>query len=253
MHGDEAMNRLNRTAGSIPEKLHFPSINNLCNMEIGHEGNGVPNMPKKIDPGYYFVGNHAVLDYINTKIAHDGQPLDLFKEISDVLDWLVLAGLHSKETVEEYAQRWKGSEEWDQVAGAAIDLRNTLASMIDKTSSGHSVSDKELGAINQLLEKRVMTTTLLQTENGFTEENKLVIVKPTDILSPIAESAIDFFSHYNLQLVKKCENPSCTLRFYDNSKNSTRRWCSQKTCGNRMKVAAFLERKKRIKESWTES
>ncbi|WP_166238508.1 CGNR zinc finger domain-containing protein [Paenibacillus turpanensis] len=44
--------------------------------------------------------------------------------------------------------------------------------------------------------------------------------------------------------MKKCENPECELLFYDQSRNATRRRCSQNAFGNRMKVAAFLERQK---------
>lgn len=201
-------------------------------------------MPKKIEPEFYFIGNHVVLDYINTKIAVDGSPLDLFQEMRDVLDWLVKTNLFSAEEAENFSRRWKGSKEWKEILHAAIQLRGTLLSMLDKIRAGDHIAEEELHEVNQYLNRRMMNMALVQKDKGIALENRLIIEKPSDILSPVAEAAARFFSDYDLQLVKKCGNPACVLRFYDNSKNSTRRWCSQKTCGNRMKVAAFLKRKK---------
>lgn len=41
---------------------------------------------------------------------------------------------------------------------------------------------------------------------------------------------------------KECGSPTCRAVFYDRSKNHTGRWCSMRTCGNRMKVRAWRER-----------
>ena len=95
-----------------------------------------------------------------------------------------------------------------------------------------------------------MRTVLVAEDSAYSRKSRMLFRKPLDLLSPIAASAVDFLTTHDLKLVKKCENPACVLRFYDNSKNGTRRWCSPKTCGNRMKVAAYLERQKQqTKES----
>jgi predicted RNA-binding Zn ribbon-like protein len=62
---------------------------------------------------------------------------------------------------------------------------------------------------------------------------------------PLAESAADFLLSAIPSLLKKCENPSCVLHFYDTSKNHARRWCSMSGCGNRMKAAAHYRRQRR--------
>ena len=43
--------------------------------------------------------------------------------------------------------------------------------------------------------------------------------------------------------VRKCE--SCVLHFWDTSKKGSRRWCSMKLCGNRVKVAAYAARRRK--------
>ncbi|WP_422121526.1 CGNR zinc finger domain-containing protein [Providencia huaxiensis] len=48
-----------------------------------------------------------------------------------------------------------------------------------------------------------------------------------------------------MQYIRQCEASDCVLYFLDLTKSHRRRWCSMSTCGNRMKVAAFRERKKK--------
>ncbi len=42
--------------------------------------------------------------------------------------------------------------------------------------------------------------------------------------------------------LKACANPACRLAFYDTSRNSSGRWCSMATCGNRMKGRSYRQR-----------
>ena len=70
---------------------------------------------------------------------------------------------------------------------------------------------------------------------------------PEDLLLPIAEAMAELLETGNFRLVRKCENPSCTLWFYDRAKSHGRRWCSMAICGNRMKVAAFRARQRESK------
>jgi len=67
---------------------------------------------------------------------------------------------------------------------------------------------------------------------------------PAELLVPIASAMADLLSQGETQLVRRCENPVCTLWFYDRTKGHRRRWCSQAVCGNRAKVAAFRVRKR---------
>jgi predicted RNA-binding Zn ribbon-like protein len=42
--------------------------------------------------------------------------------------------------------------------------------------------------------------------------------------------------------IRECGADDCPLRFYDDSRAGTRRWCSMKRCGNRAKVRAHRHR-----------
>lgn len=66
-----------------------------------------------------------------------------------------------------------------------------------------------------------------------------------ELLAPIAEAIAGLIANGDFDLIRKCENPPCTLWLYDRTKGHKRRLCSQAVCGNRAKVAAFRERRKR--------
>lgn len=44
--------------------------------------------------------------------------------------------------------------------------------------------------------------------------------------------------------IRICDNPDCRWVFYDDTRNRTKKYCDDKTCGNLMKVRRFRARKK---------
>jgi predicted RNA-binding Zn ribbon-like protein len=49
--------------------------------------------------------------------------------------------------------------------------------------------------------------------------------------------------------IKACDNPDCRFAFVDATKNRSRRWCDERTCGNRLKVRRFRSRQRRNRGS----
>ncbi|MFJ6014298.1 CGNR zinc finger domain-containing protein [Streptomyces sp. NPDC092952] len=47
-----------------------------------------------------------------------------------------------------------------------------------------------------------------------------------------------------LERLRRCEAPDCRYAFVDLSRNRSRRYCSSRTCGNRLHVAAYRARRK---------
>lgn len=172
-----------------------------------------------------------------------GQPAELLCNWDDVLEWLVLMNFYTKEQLDAAIQKWEYGKE-ESLVEDAIALRKSMLTMVQNRMRNIEVSEEEMSCINKVLQEQVITTKLIRKGHRFEAEKHVALRKPSDLLIPVAEAAVDLFCHYDIRLIKKCENPACVLYFYDNSRNSTRRWCSQKTCGNRMKVTAYLERQK---------
>ena len=84
----------------------------------------------------------------------------------------------------------------------------------------------------------------LRRTAGKLERRKLFEVqRPDDLIAPLVDAAAEMLLELNPARLRQCE--SCVLHFCDTSKNGTRRWCSMQICGNRSKVAAYAERKRR--------
>lgn len=47
-----------------------------------------------------------------------------------------------------------------------------------------------------------------------------------------------------LERLRRCEAPDCRDAFVDLSRNRSRRYCSSRTCGNRLHVAAYRARRR---------
>src|SRR5262249_45819397 len=56
------------------------------------------------------------------------------------------------------------------------------------------------------------------------------------ILAQVALSFAELAASTNSERIKICRNNDCRWAFYDGSKAKSRRWCSDKVCGNRERV-----------------
>ncbi len=79
---------------------------------------------------FIFIGNHPCLDFINTRIAQNGQPVDLLETFSDLVRWLVQARLLDRGEAKQAERKWGGRPEGMLALGQA---RETLS---------HSKTDK---------------------------------------------------------------------------------------------------------------
>lgn len=63
------------------------------------------------------------------------------------------------------------------------------------------------------------------------------------VLGPVVKDAYDLLLSNKLSRIKNC--PNCGWIFLDNSKNSSRRWCSMKSCGSNVKALDWYYRHKK--------
>lgn len=77
---------------------------------------------------------------------------------------------------------------------------------------------------------------LVQHQNGYRTELIPVQANWGWILSRIAASAAETLTTGEAERIKICANHDCRWLFHDPTKARTKRWCSDKTCGNRDRV-----------------
>ena len=127
----------------------------------------------------------------------------------------------------------------------AASLRETLARVLDNVQAGNAQTVSDLDFLNAVLRDQKTWQVLDQIENG-----KIVVheLRASDTiqqaLGPAVLSLSETLANGDPTRLRTCAHPDCVLRFYDDSKNGSRRWCSMSDCGNRAKATAYLGRQR---------
>ena len=118
---------------------------------------------------------------------------------------------------------------------ALADLREFLRGVAENLAAGRTLSASDLRILNATLMVPARQK-LFQHQNGFRAELFAVRSGWPWILSRIAASLADTLTGHDRQRVKICANDGCRWAYYDVTKGRTRRWCNDRTCGNRDRV-----------------
>jgi predicted RNA-binding Zn ribbon-like protein len=90
-----------------------------------------------------------------------------------------------------------------------------------------------MAGLNAMLAAGIRHAEFIRTSGSLNVSDRRVWESPRALLALPAEAAADLFAHCDLQLVRNCERPACTLEFYDGTKAHQRRWCTMAVCSNR--------------------
>src|ERR1700676_3698937 len=125
-----------------------------------------------------------------------------------------------------------------------IALRELLRRMAAKLINGDALDERDLNALNSYLNVPVRVK-LFEHQNGVHSE--IVPLRPgwPWILSRVAASFVDMLALNRADRLKYCPNEGCKWMFYDRTKANTRRWCNDRTCGNRDRVRRARNRGKK--------
>ena len=206
-------------------------------------------MPSKASRrNFPMIGSHRCLDFVNTELIEQGRRVDLLQDFGDLVDWLEQAHVLGRAQAKQVLRRWGRTSKGAGALSEARAFRRLLREMAEGIVHGKRPSTVALDKINALLRSRTVDVALVRTRRGFERQVSFRPREPHHLLVPVAESASDLLCHGDLALIVKCQNPRCILYFYDATKNHARRWCSMTVCGNRMKVAAHYQRRRRARE-----
>jgi predicted RNA-binding Zn ribbon-like protein len=192
--------------------------------------------------GFLFLGNQLALDFLNTRPVQNGEPMELLPDFSALLRWFQAAELLSARDAENLLQKWGNSARAQRTVEAMRELRERLRKQILAWEGGGAVHHSTVHELNRLLADHPMRTKLKTSGSASATELWFEARQPEDLFAPLANSAAALFANVNRSRVRKCDH--CVLHFHDTSKKGTRRWCSMQLCGNRLKVAAYVARRR---------
>lgn len=186
---------------------------------------------KQLSSPPLFLADNLALDFINSEYGTGYERHDCFEDDLSVIDWLITAGLVPK-----------GTEAPAGLLTEARQLRDASRAVVH--AAMHSVA-VNLDAVNRILEKGHPLTRLQWDEDAqrYHVDFHADSHSAESLLWPVADALVKLVTGDKFGFVRQCEAHNCILLFHDLSKSHRRRWCSMATCGNRMKVAAFRNRK----------
>ncbi|MGM7697606.1 CGNR zinc finger domain-containing protein [Microbacterium sp. A84] len=120
---------------------------------------------------------------------------------------------------------------------AAIELREAIYALVLARLERHDLPEDDMTTVNTYAAHPPLLRVLHR--DGRSKEGTSAAA-----LSEIARGAIELVGGSEAGLLRECARPECTQVYIDRSRGQRREWCSMKTCGSRVKVAAYRSRLK---------
>lgn len=189
-----------------------------------------------------FLGSHAAMDFLNTRPAPQGEPVELIGDGAALAHWLQAAGHLDAPALARLRRRF-GAAALDEAAAEVRALREWSRDWIARWREAPDADyRRELRHLNALLERGRWMREAVATPEGVRLRERCRVDSPADLTALLAAQVAALVAAEAPALVKRCAGSGCSLWFVDRTKAHGRLFCSASACGNRAKVAAFRER-----------
>ncbi|MYT71766.1 MULTISPECIES: ABATE domain-containing protein [unclassified Streptomyces] len=166
------------------------------------------------------------LDFVGTlRARRDEAPAEKLAEGASLDDWFVESGM---------CDTPPGADESD--LETAIDLRESIYSLVAARLAGAPLPAADVDAVNRHAECPPVQVRL--GPDGVRHTGSV-----SQGLSTLARAAVEILGGDEGALLRECARPECTQVYLDRSRGRRREWCAMRTCGNRVKAAAYRARK----------
>jgi predicted RNA-binding Zn ribbon-like protein len=116
-----------------------------------------------------------------------------------------------------------------------LQLRRVLRRTAEELAAGQPPNPAHLSKLNHALNVPVRQR-LVQNQNGLRTELLPVKKDWRWVMARIAASLGEMLASQQAERIRICANSDCRWIFYDPTKARIKRWCKDRTCGNRARV-----------------
>ncbi|WP_446741972.1 CGNR zinc finger domain-containing protein [Silvibacterium acidisoli] len=192
--------------------------------------------------GFPFIGNQRILDLLNTKPVLPAGPTELLSDYPAFERWLIASGTVTFAEEKAVLRSWRGSAETQIFLHEVIAFRERLRGAVVRIEGGHLPTDGFLSELNTLLLRHPTHALVCRHGKTLIRQTRDELSQPSDLWTRLAESTAQLIVEADHSRLRQCE--ACVLHFLDTSKKGSRRWCSMNICGNKLKVAAYQQRRR---------
>src|ERR687890_1893798 len=195
-------------------------------------------------------GGVVCFDFVNTVGSRlTDRHSEYLRSYEDLLDWAGQAGLLAPEETEDLFRQArldpKGARE---TLSRALALREAIHGVVSRAIAGESQDESDLSVLNRELSIALSHLRVAAADGEYSwgwersgDDGEARLDSP---LWPVAQSAAELLTSERLGRVKVCAGDGCGWVFLDESRNTSRRWCDSRDCGNRERVRRHLARKR---------
>lgn len=192
--------------------------------------------------GFLLVGNQPVLDLLNTKLVAGGQEQEMLTDTAALVRWLLASGLLYAPEMEGKLKAWSDETEARTFLRELLIFRESLRRAVLRLEEGKEPSAAFLADLNARLYKHPLRKTVTQ-KGGRMQSRQVEGPSVGDtIWAALLHDTDKLLTQTQPNRVRKCTG--CFVHFFDTSKKNSRRWCSMRLCGNKVKVAAYQDRQR---------
>ncbi|MGW9027898.1 CGNR zinc finger domain-containing protein [Streptomyces sp. NPDC055722] len=119
----------------------------------------------------------------------------------------------------------------------ALELRESIYSLVEARLAGAQLPAAAVAVVNG---HAAQPPVVMQLVPGGTSRSG----SASQGLAAIARQAVEIIGGGDSALLRECGRPECTQVYLDRSRGHRREWCAMRTCGNRVKAAAFRARQR---------
>ncbi|NJA58842.1 ABATE domain-containing protein [Streptomyces sp. NEAU-H3] len=176
--------------------------------------------------------NHAFpcgtlpLDFVGTlRARRNAAPMEKLATPGLLDDWFVESGMFDTPP---------GADEAD--LDTAVALREVIYELVAALLAGETLPPAGVDAINR--QAAGLPVKVQLGPDGVRHSGSV-----SQGLSALARETVEIVGGADGALLRECARPECTQVYLDRSRGHRREWCAMRTCGNRVKAAAYRARR----------
>src|SRR5262245_17548042 len=161
-----------------------------------------------------FLGNHPAIDFLNTRLAPRGEPIETVGDGEAYLEWLVAAGLLDRAPATKLARRLGGPKALDAAAAEARKVREWARAWLERwRANPRGNYEEEIAVLNRLLARETRSRQVAVERGGLTLLEIPHIETADALIALIANQIAALVTNEQASLVKSCAGAACTLWF----------------------------------------
>ncbi|HEV8194555.1 MAG TPA: ABATE domain-containing protein [Ktedonobacterales bacterium] len=191
------------------------------------------------------VGGADCLDFVNTlHWRGTDEQIERLAEYDDLVAWAAYGNLlDESQAARLRTLSQKETAEAGCVLQRAWTLREALHRIIRAEMERRVPAAGDLSLLNEELGAALAHTQLTWDAGEYHLGWHDVDTRLDAPLWPAIRSAADLLRSPLRKKIRQCSNTPCNWIFIDESKNSSRRWCSMAICGTQVKMRNYYRRK----------